>query len=74
MMAAWALPDAYSLIKGIGLMEDPEAFFHKPEISFAWFYPINTIITVVFGLLIPGSNTEDGKEDGIDEKLRALEE
>ncbi len=62
LIAAWALPDVYTLIKASGLMENPEAFFHKPSISFAWFYPINTIVTVVFGLMIPGANTEEGKD------------
>lgn len=62
LVAAWALPDVYTMIKAFGWMDNPEAFFHKPNISFAWFYPINTIITVVFGLLIPGNNHEDGKD------------
>jgi len=62
LVAAWALPDVYSLIKATGLMENPEEFFHKPAISFAWFYPINTFVTVFFGLMIPGANTEEGKD------------
>jgi SSS family solute:Na+ symporter len=61
-VAAWALPDVYTMIKAFGWMENPEEFFNKPAISFAWFYPINTIITVVFGLLIPGDNKEEGKD------------
>lgn len=69
MVAAWALPDVYNLIKGLGLMENPEEVFHKPSLNFAWFYPINTIVTVIFGLIIPGSNNEDGKEEN-NESLR----
>ncbi len=62
LVAAWALPDVYTLIKAMGIMENPEDFFHKPAISFAWFYPINTLVTVLFGLIIPGSNNEDGRD------------
>ncbi len=74
LVAAWALPDAYSLIKGLGLMDNPEDFFHKPSLSFAWFYPINTFVTVFFGLLIPGDNTEDGKDHSDGDLLRAAGE
>ena len=60
--AAWALPDVYKMIKAFGWMDNPEGFFMKPDITFAWFYPINTLITVVFGLLIPGDNKEEGRD------------
>jgi len=62
LVSAWALPDVYTLIKNAGIMENPEEFFCKPNVSFAWFYPINTIITVVFALLIPGANNEEGRD------------
>lgn len=62
LVAAWALPDFYTLVKASGLMDNPEEFFYKPEINFAWFYPINTLITVAFGLLLPGDNNEEGRD------------
>jgi solute:Na+ symporter, SSS family len=62
LVAAWALPDVYNLIKALGISQNPEEILCKPDITFAWFYPINTIVTVFFGLIIPGSNTEDGKD------------
>lgn len=74
LVAAWALPDVYNLIKGLGLMEKPEEVFNKPSLNFAWFYPINTIVTVVFGLIIPGANTEEGKDDNDDKLVRSTGE
>ena len=55
-------------------MEKPEEVFNKPSLNFAWFYPINTIVTVVFGLIIPGANTEEGKDDNDDKLVRSTGE
>lgn len=62
LVAAWVLPDVYAIIKSLGIMENPEDFFHKPAISFVWLYPFNTLLTVAFGLMIPGTNNEEGRD------------
>lgn len=61
LLAAWALPDLYTLLKAFGMVK-PEELLCKPNINFAWFYPINTFVTVFFGLLIPGKNNEEGRD------------
>ena len=52
LMAAWALPDIYNMIYVFGFAESGSLDVYKPAINFAWFYPINTLITFVCGLII----------------------
>lgn len=55
-VAAWALPDIYTLLKYYDLISPDTIAKIKPNIGFFWFYPINALITIAFGLLIPGKN------------------
>lgn len=49
-VAAWALPDVYNLAKAVGWLNDESIAAIKPKITFAWFYPINTLLTVLCGV------------------------
>ncbi len=64
LIAAWVLPDLYNFIKLLGLSDDPEKLLHKPAMTYAWLFPINTFVTVFFGLIIPGKNNEEGRDHG----------
>lgn len=49
--AAWALPDVYNLLTAMNWMEEETAVALRPKIHFAWFFPINAVITVVCGVI-----------------------
>lgn len=51
LVAAWALPDLYNLLTAFGWMDEKTVQNLRPKIHFAWFYPINAVITVACGVL-----------------------
>jgi len=55
ILAAWALPDVYNLLKAFGVSGDTMKVLTdaRPELHFAWFFPLNAILTIVCGVLIP---------------------
>jgi hypothetical protein len=59
--AAWALPDAYNLLQALGWLDAETAEKIKPDIHFAWLFPINAVITMVCGVaggLLTGKGLE----------------
>ena len=63
-VAAWALPDIYNLLTAFGWIEESEIGKFKPKIHFAWFYPINAVITVVCGV-VGGIVAGTGRDGGV---------
>ena len=56
-LAAWALPDIYNLLVYLDFITVDQIKEIQPKIGFFWLYPINVLVTVLCGLLIPGKNT-----------------
>ncbi|MFV0414996.1 MAG: sodium:solute symporter family transporter [Chthoniobacterales bacterium] len=57
LFTLYVRPDLYNILDLVGLISPEQATAFRPKLSFAWLYPITTLITFGCGLIFGKANT-----------------